>query len=661
MAHLDQPITAEDVEWVFRAILNRPVNNDEWKAKIVGSRVKVGDFMTSVRRSPEMIKRVVQEAGATMPSPNRIDDYRFRLPDRLATAPARPARFLLIGSCLMDSWPAIITAAEPGVSINRIVFNNASALPPMTAAEAKTYDFQILQIPARSILPEVALMSIKGDDIAGYEALFEQACRLMRANLEAIAAYNTRYGIPSYVLSFYTPMQNPLGRAQKRYCLSNMVYFMEELNRRLHEEAAGFRNMTVIDSDGIINTFGKKYFQEDFVSHFTHGSVVNGLIMPGDQGRLEPIGNVDELYTPSVARIVTAFYREALALRKAEQQTDAVKLVIFDLDDTLWRGVAAEADDPGAEIVEGWPLGVLEAASYLWRRGILLAIVSKNDEATARAIWKKVYRGRFPLENFASVKINWQPKAENIAAILAEVNLLPDSVLFVDDNPVERAAIREAFPGMRTMDAPLAEWRRILLWAPELQRAVITDEAVARTEMIKAQIAREAVRSEMSHEEFLASLGIEIVPHVVRDGADRRFQRCFELLNKTNQFNTTGRRWTPAEMEALFAEGGCLIALDVSDKFTTYGITGVVIVRRDTVEQFVLSCRVFGMGVEQAAMAVAQRHIGGTMRGLIQPTEKNRLSLGLYETLGFKAGEDGTWVLPEGRLEVPQHISLSAA
>ena len=661
MAHLDQPVTAEDVERVFQAILHRPVNNDDWRARIVGSGVSVGDFMTSVRNSPELKARVFREAGAAMPSPNRVEDQRFRLPDQLSITPLRPARFLLIGSCLMDSWPAVISAAEPGVSINRIVFNNASALPPMTAAEAKTYDFQILQIPLRSILPEGPLMSIKAGDLAGYEALFEKACSLMKANLEALAAYNVRYGIPSYLLSLYTPMQNPLGRAQKRYCLSNMVYFIEQLNRRLYEEAAKFRNMTVIDSDGIIDTFGKKYFQDDFLSHFTHGSIATGLAMPGDQARLEPIGNVEELYSPNIARIIIAFYREALALRKAEQQTDAVKLVIFDLDDTLWRGVAAETDDPGPEIIEGWPLGILEAASYLWRRGILLAIVSKNDEATARAIWKKAYRGRFPMENFAAVKINWAPKAENIAAILAEVNLLPDSVLFVDDNPVERAAIREAFPGIRTMDAPLAEWRRILLWAPELQRAVITEEAAARTEMIQAQIAREAVRSEMTHEEFLASLGIEIVPHVVRDSAGGRFQRCFELLNKTNQFNTTCRRWTPAEIEELFAEGGCLIALDVSDKFTSYGITGLTVVRHDTVEQFVLSCRVFGMGIEQAAMAIAQARIEGTMRGLIRPTDKNKLSLGLYEALGFRAGEDGTWVLPDGKLEIPRHISLSAA
>ena len=114
MAHLDQPVTAEDVEQVFGALLNRPVNNDAWKKGIVGTGVRVGDFMASVRRSPELRARVFKEAGATMPSPNRIEDQRFRLPGQLAVTPPRPARFLLIGSCLMDTWPSVISAAEPG-------------------------------------------------------------------------------------------------------------------------------------------------------------------------------------------------------------------------------------------------------------------------------------------------------------------------------------------------------------------------------------------------------------------------------------------------------------------------------------------------------------------------------------------------------------------
>lgn len=661
MSKLDQPVSREDVEGVFQALLRRPVGDEGWTQEVVAGGVTLGHLLASVRCAPELGAQILAEAGALVPPAERLDDHRFRLPGQLATGPARAPRVLLIGSCLMNPWTAVIQADDPGTEITRLVFNNAARLPPMTAEEARGYDFQVLQLALRSFLKEAAFFSLRADDHAAYQALFETCCETMKRNLRAGLAYNLAHGIPAYVLNFCVPMQNPLGRAQDRYALSNMVYFIEQLNRCLHEEAATYRNLRVIDLDAIAATFGRKSFQEDHLLHVNHGGLAASIATPEDRGRLEPVGDVQALYEPRIERVVLAAWREILAHRTAELGTGQVKLVIFDLDDTLWRGVAAEAEEPGPEMVEGWPMGILEAASYLWRRGILLAIASKNDEAVARRIWDRLYGTRFGLEHFVSVKINWQAKAENVGAILRETNLLPESVLFVDDNPVERAAVREAFPGIRVMDAPLAEWRRILLWAPELQRAAITAEAAARTAMVQAGIAREEARQELDHGDFLASLGLRIVPHRIGGSGDPHFPRCFELLNKTNQFNTTGRRWTLPEMEALFAEGGSLIALEVSDRFTHYGITGLSVVRHETVEQFVLSCRVFGLGVEQAAMAITQRHVAGRMRGLIRPTERNRLSLGLYETLGFRQGPDGAWLQPEEPLVLPPHITLVAA
>jgi FkbH-like protein len=661
MSKLDQPVSREDVEAVFQALLNRPVGDEGWTERVVAQGVTLGHLLASVRCAPELGAQILAEAGAEVPPPGRLDDHRFRLPGQLAVAPGRPPRVLLIGSCLMNPWNRVIQESEPGAEITRIVFNNAAALPPLTGEEARGYDFQVIQLALRSFLKEAAFFSLPAEDHAAYQALFEACCATMRRNLRAALAYHRDYGIPAYVLNFCVPMQNPLGRAQDRYSLNNMVYFIEQLNRCLHEEAAGHPNLRVIDLDAIAATYGRKHFQEDHLLHVNHGGLTTSIAARADAARLEPVGDIQALYEPRIERVVLAAWREILAHRKAELGTEQVKLVIFDLDDTLWRGVAAEVEEPGPEMVEGWPMGILEAASYLWRRGVLLAIASKNDEAVARRIWDRLYGTRFGLENFVSVKINWRPKAENVAAILRETNLLAESVLFVDDNPVERAAMREAFPGIRVMDAPLAEWRRILLWAPELQRATITAEAAARTAMVQAGMAREEARQGMDQEAFLASLGIRVVPHRIAGTGDARFPRCFELLNKTNQFNTTGRRWTLPEMEALFAEGGSVVALEVSDRFTHYGITGLSVLRGDTVEQFVLSCRVFGMGIEQAAMAIAQGHVAGPLRGLIRPTERNRLSLGLYEGLGFRQGADGAWLQPDQPLPLPPHIRLAAA
>src|SRR5207237_6903915 len=192
-------------------------------------------------------------------------------------------------------------------------------------------------------------------------------------------------------------------------------------------------------------------------------------------------------YPLSTQDFVGYAWGELIAMYRTVRQSDQVKLVLVDLDDTMWRGVAAEEGGAWAMAREGWPLGFAEALMFLKRRGILLGIVSKNDEERVRGIWRRIYGDLVRLEDFAVRKINWQPKADNVEAILAEVNLLPKSVVFIDDNPVERAGIEAAFPEMRVLGPNPYLWRRILLWSPETQVATITAESAARTAMVQQQ------------------------------------------------------------------------------------------------------------------------------------------------------------------------------
>src|SRR4029077_8069656 len=296
-------------------------------------------------------------------------------------------------------------------------------------------------------------------------------------------------------------------------------------------------------------------------------------------------------------------WAELIAMYRTIRQHDQVKLVLVDLDDTLWRGVAADEADASSMAREGWALGFAEALMFLKRRGVLLGIVSKNDEERVRGVWQRIYGGLVRLEDFAVRKINWQPKADNIEAILAEVNLLPKSVVFIDDNPVERAAVKAAFPEIRVLGPNPYLWRRILLWSPETQVATITAESAARTEMVQKQVPRENHRRRMSRGDFLASLGLRATVSEFASTADRRFPRTLELINKTNQFNTTGKRWTLQEFTGFFRDGGRCFVLDVTDCYTAYGIVGVLLASGNEVIQFVMSCRVVGMDVEIAAIA----------------------------------------------------------
>ncbi len=253
------------------------------------------------------------------------------------------------------------------------------------------------------------------------------------------------------------------------------------------------------------------------------------------------------------------------------------------------------------------PYGLVEAVSYLKRRGVMVALLSKNDEDKARRLWDDLYGKVFPIEEFVAVKINWRPKAQNLAEIIEAVNILPSSVVFVDDNPVERGAVARALPGVRTLGASPYSLRRDLLWSPETQVVSVTAESASRTEMVKAQIQRDEARRTMTHEEWLAQLDVRIQIETLAGAQDPKFARTLELVNKTNQFNTTGRRWSASELSDWIAAGGRVSVATVEDRYTGYGLVCVLIAKRHEVEQLVMSCRVAGLGVEQAMIADAAR------------------------------------------------------
>jgi FkbH-like protein len=285
-------------------------------------------------------------------------------------------------------------------------------------------------------------------------------------------------------------------------------------------------------------------------------------------------------------------------------------------------------------------MGLLEALLFLKKRGILLAIASKNEEAFIREKWDEIFRGKLMLEDFASIRINWNPKSQSIREILEEVNLLPANALFIDDNPVERETVKREFPDIRVLGEDLYYLRRILLWAPELQVPSITDESSRRTEMIQAQVTREQSRKTMSREEFLASLELQLQEIIITSSQHADYERAVELLNKTNQFNTTGRRWTCEEIGRFFAEGGIFHACKVTDKFTAYGLVGLLLVKGNCIRQFVMSCRVVGLDVEQQMLRrVIDRIDAPEVTAEYVKTEKNHLCTDLYVKNGFDLRE----------------------
>ena len=591
-----------------------------------------------------------------------IDSRTFRCPEDLASGSPLPRRVLIVGSCLSASWSHAISHGPQACPNDMFWIGSVPEAPPQPFAD---YDFQIVQVPLRFVLPDLSLARLAQNDLAGHENLFAHSCAAMRRHLESAMRWNVAHGLLTFVFPFLPPQQNPAGRLFPRYDLRNMVYFIERLNQELERELANYANAYLFDFNEVLSSHGRRYFQDDVGWGGSHGSAFGNYDEQHDTNRLEPTEKAADLFDLRVHEIMHAGWAEMIAMWRTITQPQPVKLVVVDLDDTMWRGVLAELSPDAYPTSEGWPVGFWEALAFCKRRGLLLAIISKNEEATVRTIWPQVLKGRLSMDAFAVVRINWQPKAENLADILAKVNLLPGNVLYIDDNPVERAALAAAFPGLRVLGGTPLLWRRLLLWSAETQLPMVTEESANRTAMVQAQVQREESRAQLSREEFLAGLNVRVT-FLAIDSADHpRFGRAFELINKTNQFNTTGRRWTHAEAVAGFAAGMRFLAFEVTDAYTDYGLVGVMVLDTPGLVQFVMSCRILGLEVETAAVALAVESLGQHGAGIafaaMVETERNLPCRDLYQRCGFTPAEGG-WQRPVAPpLAVPAHIHLGAA
>ena len=589
------------------------------------------------------------------------NDHRFRVPADLARSPTQVRRILIIGSCFAWGLMHHVDAVLPGAQADHIVYNFVGELAAAPPRPIGDYDFQMIVLPLRSVMPETMFFNLRHDDLDAHDRALAEATHRLSHMLNGSLAYARAHGLPAFVANFLAPQQNSMGRLLPQNDARNPAWFVGRLNGVIAEWCATNAHTHVLDFDAIAASIGRRHVQDDIIASNSHGVFISDWDHPNDQQRLHPPRPIGEMHVVKMQEFIHAVWAEAAAMLRTLRQQDSVKLVIVDLDDTLWRGVIAEEGTDSPALTEGWPLGVIEALSVLRRRGILLAIVSRNDEATIRRLWPEVIGDRLRLEDFASIRINWDPKPQNVAQALRDCSLLARNALFIDDNPVERAAVHAAHPDIRSLGEHLYYIRRILLWAPELQVAGVTEEAGRRTEMIQAQIEREASRQTMPRAEFLAGLGVVARRITITDTAHPRFARAFELLNKSNQFNTTGRRWTSEEMTAFLAGEGRIDAFEVADNFTQYGLVCIALIDGPHLTQYAMSCRVLGLEVEQYVITTLAAEIileHGVARGTMVETDANHLCRTLYATAGFLAAE-GEWRAGPGQVaQAPGHVGV---
>jgi len=584
---------------------------------------------------------------------------RYRTPVDLQMTPDPPARYLVIGGCLAEAFPQVGALINPAHRGDFILLNNFDALPALPAPVTE-YDFQIVHIPLRTILGTAYFRL--ADDLPSHEEFLEETLAYLTRFLDNALALNSAHKLTTFVLGFLIPQQDPLGRFQPRYDLRNIMHFIERLNMHLAAELARRENAFFVDIDQVSSGIGKKFCQDDMVWSFTHGTTLSDGDHDHDLGRISPPTSMQQHYPGKWVEFFEAVMHEIFAMMRTLGQRDMVKLVAVDLDDTLWRGVAAEGT---LGILEGWPMGFIETLLLLKRRGVLLAIISKNDEKFIFKNWHDIVQGQIALEDFAAHRINFRSKADNLAELLQSFNLRPQNVVMVDDNPVERAAIESALPGVRTLGKQLYYLKRVLLWSAETQVRTITAESASKTSMMRAQLERESVRKTLPLENFLATLELRVTLSVIAGTGDLQMHRVLELFNKTNQFNTTGSRYTLAQCQQRFDAGYRLFAVKAEDRFTQYGLIGAAWVMDNCVEHLVMSCRALGLGIEDAFLAQLTNSemsdADGARLGRLRYTDANLACRDLYSRHGFKqlTGEPALWSrAATPPLMPPAHLTL---
>jgi FkbH-like protein len=466
-----------------------------------------------------------------------------------------------------------------------------------------------------------------------------------------------RTGAPILIDNMPEPTVQPLGMAEQG--LAGHRTRFRSANVALSQLAATISGVYVVDVAASLAMVGSEHMLDDGLAGFTHfGSP--GWLLQRPEYEKEAVHHIFPPLVPLAQELDGDPYKREKHLSVTHIDAlvttlgiDRKKCVIVDLDGTLWPGVLAETGSPfawtpeisGAFSYIGLYFGLHEALLCLKKRGVVLACVSKNDEATVRELWK--YPDNYPRnrlltpDDFVTWRVNWNDKVENIKSIADELGFALDSFVFIDDHPVERDRVWQFLPEIEVWGENPFTLRRQLLNDPRLQLPVITEEAAARSTLVKAQIERQHMREGMSEDDYIASLNIQcMIEKLTADSP--RLSRVEELFQRTTQFNSTGRKFSLAELKNL-----TVYALDVSDRFGAHGLVGAAVIASDEILGLALSCRVLGMKVEHQFMQYILNEAKRTaplLSGRIIETLRNMPVRHIYCDNGFTETEPGFWV-----------------
>jgi FkbH-like protein len=490
--------------------------------------------------------------------------------------------------------------------------------------------------------------------------VYVEAAEVMLKKLRALTA------APILIDGLAEPTLQPMGFAD-RGIHSHRNRF-RRANLALAQLAEDHPDVYLVDVAAALGAVGSATLLDDGLVSYTHfGSP--GWMLQRPASELAAVHNQFPDTRPLADHVGGDPYRREAVMARTHMDAISIvlglnrkKCVIVDLDGVLWPGVLAETGSPfawepeigGPNSYVGLYFGIHEALRTLRRRGILLCCVSKNDESTVQALWR--YGQPYPRhrllspDHFVCTRINWDDKAANIQSIAEELGFPLDAFMFIDDSARERENVRHALPDVTVLGEDLFSLRRTLLTDPGLQPVKVTAEASRRDSLVKAQLDRSRLRQRAGDETaFVAALQVVSAVERVTAADSQVLDRARELIDRTTQFNATGAKFTEQELRNVIgADTGRVFVLHMRDRLADHGLVGAAIVMEGQILNFVLSCRVIGLGGERAlldAVIADARASVGSLRGRITRTDRNIPARNLYSNHGFTEHEHDIWII----------------
>jgi FkbH-like protein len=545
--------------------------------------------------------------------------------DAKSLDPLVPLRLAVLSNSTVDLIvPALVaSAARHGIALEVIqpAYDQAAqeAVIPESKVNSSKPDAVLLALDYRALPLRLSLADAKASSatVQGAIGYLQMLRNGIKTNSNAICIFQT----------FAPPVETLFGSLD-RALPGTLRSLVDSVNRELAEYVLSSGD-ALLDVAGLAETVGLADWHNTQLWHMAKFSFSDDFI---------------PLYADHVARTVAAIRGKS---RKA---------LILDLDNTVWGGVIGDDGLEGIKVAQGDATGeahlaVQRLALDLRQRGIVLAVSSKNNDEVARMPFERHPEMLLKLDDIAVFQANWNDKATNIQAIADELSLGLDALVFLDDNPVERGLVRTLLPQVAVPELPEdpAYYARILAAAGYFEAVAFAGEDLKRADYYRDNAKRANLQNQIGGvDAYLASLNMKITFQPF-DETGRA--RIVQLINKSNQYNLTTRRYTDPEVAAAEKDAEVFtMQVRLADIFGDNGMISVIICRPSEaavwdVDTWLMSCRVLGRKVEHMVLRQIMEHarVAGIRKltGVYRPTDRNKLVVDHYAKLGFtKVGEE---------------------